>query len=144
MGDFVRCCVHLRVSRTCHTSAAGALAEKKVQRICAINFTTRICTKNCAWICTYACTRICSLRAVMWALRRAAQGRRTTSVINSVRQLPICHQPYLLWPSIYQPLINYSQTKKKKKKKERKKRGRDKGKEENKEDKRKEGRKEGR
>merc|ERR1711990_1037033 len=70
-ADFVRCCMYLRVSHTCHMSAASAFVEKKVQRICAINFTTRICTKNCAWICIYECTRICSLRAVMWAQRRA-------------------------------------------------------------------------
>ena len=51
------------------------------------------------------------LCARSWWARRAAQGRRgTTSVINSVRQLPFCHQLYLSWPSIYQPLINYSQT----------------------------------
>ena len=43
-----------------HMSAASAFVEEKVQRICAINFTTRICTKNCAWICIYECTRICA------------------------------------------------------------------------------------
>ena len=51
------------------------------------------------------------LCARSWWARRAAQGHcGTTSVINSVRQLPFCHQLYLSWPSIYQPLINYSQT----------------------------------
>merc|ERR1719237_1700704 len=44
------------------------------------------------------------LCARSWWARRAAQGHCcTTSVINSVRQLPFCHQLYLSWPSIYQP-----------------------------------------
>merc|ERR1719237_1715016 len=57
-------------------SAASAFAEDKVQRICAINFTTRICTKNCAWICIYECTRICSLRAVMVGATRCTRPPR--------------------------------------------------------------------
>ena len=99
--------MHLRVSHICHLSAACAFVGrgkkyKGFVRLILQGFVQRIAHG-------FVCKNVQGF--VLCARPRSKAGTCTTSVINSVRQLPFCHHPYLLWPSIYQLLIiNYSQT----------------------------------
>ena len=100
--------MYLRVSRVSHGCCRCICGKIKVQKFCAINF-ARICTKLCKYLYKELCIDLCSwmYKDLFSARRGEEQEGRAVSVINSAHRDFLM---YLLWPSIYQTLINYSQT----------------------------------
>ena len=100
--------MYLRVSRVSHGCCRCICGKIKVQKFCAINF-ARICTKLCKYLYKELCIDLCSwmYKDLFSARRGKEQEGRAVSVINSAHRDFLM---YLLWPSIYQTIINYSQT----------------------------------